>query len=217
MKKLIVTLVVLSLFVGVTSIFAQTATTGLIGKGVKIGLNLAKGTGDDLPDNSKMLPVFAAGGYITYAFNDLFAVQPEIQFNMKGNKNDVDVLGETYKVKTKLSYIEIPILAKVMLSGTDKLKPSFYAGPQFSFLLSASESVDPEPEDHDSDVKDDYKSSDFGLIGGIGVDYLIGSHTLTFDLRYDVGLANIADYKNDQEKDAKLSTSAITFLVGLGF
>jgi hypothetical protein len=213
MKKLIVTIVALSLFVGVSGIFAQTATTGIIGKGVKVGLNMAKFTGDDAPDDSKMNLGFVAGGYITYAFSDLFAIQPEIQFNMKGNK--VEVGDATYK--GKLSYIEIPVLAKVMLSGGEKIKPSFYVGPEFAFLMSASASADPEPEGFESDIKDDFKSSDFGLIGGIGLDYLMGTHKITFDLRYDVGLASIADYKNLEGDDAKVKNSAITFLVGYGF
>jgi len=201
MKKLIVTVIALSLFVGLTGIFAQTATTGIIGKGVKVGLNMAKASGGDAPDDSKMYMGFAVGGFMTYAFSDMFAVQPELQYTMKGNK--VEVGDETYK--TKLSYIEIPILAKVMLSGGEKIKPSFYAGPGIGFLMSA--------KNEDEDIKDYMKSTDLGLIGGVGVDYLMGAHKITFDLRYEAGLTKL----DDTEAKADIKNSCISILVGMGF
>jgi hypothetical protein len=208
MKKLIVTVIALSLFVGLTGIFAQTATTGIIGKGVKVGLNMAKATGDDVQD-SKMLMGFAVGGYVTYAFNDMFAVQPELQFTMKGDKEEYDVLGETQTVKTKLSYIEIPVLAKVMLSGGEKIKPNFYIGPGIGFLMSAKA--------EDEDVKDNMKSTDIGLIGGLGLDYLMGAHKLTFDVRYEAGLTSVVKKPEGATETPKVKNSCISILVGMGF
>jgi hypothetical protein len=200
MKKLIVTVIALSLFVGLTGIFAQTATTGIIGKGVKVGLNMAKATGGDVQD-AKMYMGFAVGGFMTYAFSDMFAVQPELQYTMKGSKYDAG--GTT--TKAKLSYIEIPILAKVMLSGGEKIKPSFYAGPGIGFLMSAKY--------EDEDIKDNMKSTDLGLIGGVGVDYLMGAHKITFDLRYEAGLTKL----DDTEAKADIKNSCISILVGMGF
>lgn len=210
MKKLIVAMIAISLLVGVSSVFAQTAVTGLTGKGIKAGLNLAKFTGADKPDDSKMYLGFTAGGFITYAFTDLFAVQPELLFSMKGNK--IDVAGVTGK--TKLNYIEVPVLFKVLLSGGGNFKPNFYAGPEVSFLLSAKQEMDPEPPGFVEDIKDNIKSTDFGLIGGVGFDYLLGtgSNKVTVDIRYDVGFSKL----DDSGSDLDYKNSAITFLVGFG-
>lgn len=200
MKKLIVTIIALSLLVCVSSVFAQTAT-GITGKGVKVGLNMAKATGGDVGDGAKTYMGFAVGGYITYAFSDMFAVQPELQYTMKGTKYDVG--GTTSKVK--LSYIEIPILAKILLSGGEKIKPSFYIGPGIGFLMSAKA--------EDVDIKDNMKSTDLGLIGGVGADYLMGAHKITFDLRYEAGLTKL----DDTAAKADIKNSAFSILVGFGF
>ena len=219
MKKLIVTIVALSLFVSVASVFAQTPVTGLVGKGVKVGLNMAKFTGSDAKamGDQKMKMGLAVGGYITYAFSDLFAVQPELYYTMKGSKfeNDVDFNGTLVHVKYtgKYNYIEIPILAKVMLSGTPTFKPNFYAGPGLGFLMSAKVKGEAEGQSAETDVKDDSKSMDLGLIGGVGADYAMGTHKLTFDLRYEAGLSKIGDGSDA----GKVYNSAISFLVGFGF
>jgi hypothetical protein len=200
MKKVLI-LSLVALFVYSAAVFAQDPITGLTGKGFKLGLNLANFTGDDAPSDLSMRMGLAAGGFITYSFSDLFAVQPELLYSMKGAKYDVAGVEAT----AKYDYIEIPILFKVLLSGSGNFKPNFYAGPAIDFLLSAK--VD------DQDVKDFTKSTDFGLIGGAGADFWMGTGKITFDLRYDIGLSSI----DDSGTDAKVNNSAISFLVGYGF
>lgn len=205
MKKILVTVLALAMLLGASNLFAQT--TGLIGKGIKVGLNLTNITGSDAPDKTSMKIGFVGGGYITYAFSDLFAIQPEVLYAMKGYKydytNPITDATETFSVK--LNYIEIPVLGKVLLSGGEKFKPNFYAGPAFGFLMSA--------KNEDIDIKDNLKSMDIGLIGGAGADYLMGTSKITFDIRYEVGLTKL----DDTAAKAKINNSAISFMVGYGF
>jgi hypothetical protein len=206
MKKILIAVIVATMLFGASNLFAQTS--GLIGKGIKVGLNLTNVTGSDVPDNVKMKIGLAAGGYITYAFNDLFAIQPEVLYAMKGYKYDYTSLITPYAKTTnsvKLSYIEIPVLGKVLLRGNEKFKPNFYAGPAFGFLMSA--------KNQDTDIKSDLKSMDIGLIGGAGAEIPMGSGKLTFDVRYEVGLTKI----DNTAAKAKINNSAITFLLGYGF
>jgi len=200
-KRFIITLLGIAIVFATTTAFAQDVPTGLTGKGFKAGLNLANVTGGDAPDETSMRLGFAFGGFITYSFSDLFAVQPELFYTMKGFK--YDLAGETYNFKA--DYIEIPVLAKVLLSGGGNFKPNFYAGPSFAFLLSA--------KDEDQDVKDQMKSTDFGLVGGAGADFLMGTGKITFDVRYDLGLTST----DDSGFDADVKNSAISFFVGYGF
>jgi len=203
MKKLVL-LTVAMLFMFSTIAFSQGMVTGLTGKGIKVGLNLANVTGTDAPDNISMRMGLAAGGFITYAFSDMFAIQPELLYSMKGYKYDV-VGGD--KETAKIDYFEIPILFKVLLVGGGNFKPNFYAGPAIGFLMSAKVA--------DVDVKENMKSTDIGLIGGAGADLLMGTGTgkITFDLRYEVGLSST----DDTPADRKISNSVISFLVGYGF
>jgi len=201
MKKLVL-LTVAMLFMFSTVAFSQGMVTGLTGKGVKVGLDMANFTGDDVSD-AKMKLGIVGGGFITYAFSDLFAIQPELIFSMKGAK--YEPTGGSYDFK--LNYIEIPVLAKVLLAGGGNFKPNFYAGPAIGFLLSAKSDT--------TDVKDITKSTDFGLIGGAGADLHMGTGPgkITFDIRYEVGLTSI----DDSGADAKINNSTISFLVGYGF
>ncbi len=201
MKKILVIAVALSLLLGASNLFAQTPGVGLTGKGLKVGLNLAKFTGSDVSDQ-KMKTGVAFGGFITYSFTDLFAIQPELLYTMKGSK--VDEVGGG-SVSSKLDYLEIPVLFRVQLVGGGNFKPNFYAGPGIGILLSAKEG--------DLDVKDQTKSTDIGIIGGVGADYLMGTGKITFDIRYEAGLTKFVD----ATPAPKAYNSAITFLVGYGF
>jgi hypothetical protein len=212
MKKMIFAVSILLLLFAASNVFAQ-ATAGITGKGIKLGLNMANLTGSDV-QNTKIKMGLAAGGFITYSINDLFAIQPEVLYMMKGAKSDVTVNGVTSTQSLKLNYIEIPILVKVLLSGGGNFKPNFYAGPAIGILMSAKA--------EDLDVKSNYKSSNIGLVGGVGADYLMGTGTgkITFDLRYTVGLGTIAKTQTIPlvgEVKPKVKTADITFLVGYGF
>jgi hypothetical protein len=206
MKKLIVIAVAFLLLLGATNLFAQTS--GITGKGFKVGLNLAKYTGSDAK-NMKMKVGFVGGGFITYSLTDLFAIQPELLFSMKGSKHDVT--GGT--AENKLTYIEIPVFFRVQLVGAPTFKPNFYAGPEIAFLLSAKASG---PGYSDVDIKSDLKSTDFGIIGGVGADFPMGTGKLTVDIRYDAGLSKVFKTVSGFP-EAKINNSAITFLVGYGF
>jgi hypothetical protein len=205
MKKVLTIAIMLTLLFAVSNLFAQAPTTGITGKGFKVGINLAKSTGSDAT-NAKTRIGGAFGGFITYSINDLFAIQPEIFFTAKGSKRDVT--GGTASVK--LNYLEIPVLFRVQLAGGTSFKPNFYAGPEIAFLLTAKYSP---ASGGDMDVKNDYKSTDFGLIGGVGAEYPIGSGKLLVDIRYDAGLSKVVKLTPVQN----LKNSAITFLVGYGF
>jgi hypothetical protein len=214
MKKVIVTTILFSLLFGAVNLFAQEPTTGLTGKGVKLGLNLAKFTGSDAKD-VKMRTGLAFGGFITYSINDLFAIQPEVYYAMKGAKEKYfdEPSGLTIDVTEKLDYIEIPVLFRVQLAGGTSFKPNFYAGPELGILLSAKVKGEASGVSVETDIKDNTKSTDFGLIGGVGAEFPMGNGKLLFDIRYDAGLAKVVD----ASPAPKINNSAITFLVGYGF
>jgi hypothetical protein len=214
MKKVIITAILFSLLFGAVNLFAQAPTTGLTSKGIKVGLNMAKFTGSDAKDVT-MRTGLAAGVFITYSLSDLIAIQPEVYYAMKGTKGKYfyPPSGPTVDVTEKFDYIEIPVLFKVQLAGGTSFKPSFYAGPELGILLSAKVKGEANGVSVENDVKSETKSTDFGLIGGVGADYLMGSGKLTFDIRYDIGLAKVID----SSPAPKVYNSAITILVGYGF
>jgi hypothetical protein len=77
-------------------------------------------------------------------------------------------------------------------------------------------------KDEDEDVKDNYKSMNIGLIGGVGADLLMGEtgSKVTLDIRYNVGLSTIAEpYTGPLDVEIKpdVKTSTISFMVGYSF
>ena len=173
--------------------------------GAKGGLNLAKVYGDDV-DESDFLYGGIGGAFFCYMVNDMFAVQPELLFAMKGG-DQVTSGDETGK--TKLNYIEIPVLLRLHIPTEGSLTPAVFAGPSIGFLMSA--------KFEDEDIKDDLKSTDFGLVVGAGLDHMLGENGgfITFDVRYSMGLSTVVDIEGvDEQPDVK--NMGLAFMVGYG-
>lgn len=167
--------------------------------GAKAGLNLytlkIEAEGTSLTQDSK--PGFAFGAFALYSINDNVSLQPELLFIQK---NGEEYWGESIS----LSYIELPILARIYLPLETTYSPHFLAGPSVGFLTGASLDGD--------DVSDWFKSTNFGISVGAGAGY----NNFNFDLRYDFGLANIDDF-GENDGDVKYSTRGLLLTVGYLF
>jgi len=179
--------------------------------GVKGGLNMANVIGDDAEDTS--MKIGAVGGiFMCYNFTEIFAIQPELLFSMKGAKSDNE---EGIEEAWTLNYFEIPLLFKVTLPTDGKVKPLLYAGPALGILMSAKV--------EDEDIKEHLKSMDIGVVAGAGIDYRMESGTLSFEARYEVGMSSIYDLDDETlelwelEDQPDVLNSVISIMVGYGF
>lgn len=105
------------------------------------------------------------------------AVQPELVYSSQGAKytsNNVDY-------KLKLGYINLPVMLQYMFNNGFRLE----AGPQVGFLISAKSDAG----NNNVDVKDNFKTVDFGV--GLGAGYIKPSTGLGVGFRYNAGLSNI--------------------------
>lgn len=207
MKKIILSVAAIFAF-GVVS--AQETKFG-----VKAGLNLANLTGD--VENASTKVGFNVGGFVEIKLSDKFVFQPELLFSAQGAKSDYSVdygAGENEKFEStvKLNYLNIPLMAKYYVA--DKF--SLEAGPQLGFLMSAKADTDYTYNDGDGftesvstsvDVKDSFKSIDFGLNLGAGYDF---SDNFSAGVRYNLGLSSISEDSNADVKNAVIS-------VGVGY
>lgn len=178
--------------------------------GVKGGLNLSNVTGEDAGESS--MKIGAVGGaFLCYSITEIFAIQPEVLFTMKGAKGDEDGT----EVAWKVNYIEIPLLLKVKLPTEGNIKPALFAGPALGLLMSAKA--------EDEDMKDNMKSMDFGIVAGAGIGYKMEKGVLFAEARYEVGLgtvydlddATLEDWEITEQPDVK--NSVISIMVGYGF
>lgn len=163
--------------------------------GVKGGLNLTSFAGGNYYD-AKSLVGFHVGGFAEIKVIERLAIQPEILFSTQGAKLD------NLNINSKLNYLNIPVLAKFFVTKQFTVE----AGPQIGFLLSAK---------YDSnDAKDNFKSVDLGFNFGAGYNF---TDNLGVNLRYTVGLSNIADYQTDTAQQYYDSPKNSVLALSLGY
>jgi hypothetical protein len=224
MKKTltVVFVVVLSLLL-VLPAFGQETTKGITAKGIKAGLNMAKETGSDA-SGAKMLLGFAGGAFLEYSFTPMFAVQPEVLFSMEGSKfNDETIEGVTVSPKLTLDYINIPVFFKVKPEVKGNFKPNIFAGPFLGILMSAKAKGEVSgggtAVSGSVDVKDQFKSTNFGIAFGVGAAQHMEKGMITLDVRYALGLSKIAKSETvgGVSVTPNVKTSCFSILIGYGF
>ena len=233
MKRIIIITLAFVLMFTISSFAYETYEKGIKGYGMKAGLNMANFSGDDAdPDegDKKSRTGFSAGGFLTYGITEMFAVQPELLYTMKGAKYEWDGGSAT----TKFDYLEIPVLVKVSIPTEGNIGPHFFIGPSLGILLGAKNKVeidgeDPEGLAGDHDVKDETKSTEFGLVFGAGVDIGMPHSAITIDGRFGLGLTGTCEdctYETYDEETMEMVTvtekldvknTVISFKVGYSF
>jgi hypothetical protein len=178
MKKILLLAVVTVL--GFTNVNAQK-----IKLGVKGGLNFATISGDNTKGIDGVT-AFNFGVLSEIPISDKFSFQPELMYSGQGYSFNDNTIA--------LGYMNIPLMGKYyVVKGL-----SVEAGPQIGFLLSA--------KNEKTDVKDSFKTVDFGVNFGLGYKLNNG---LNFGARYNLGLTDInnVDNSNNKNKNAVLQLS----------
>jgi len=182
--------------------------------GPKVGLNIANVGGDDsdqLFDNSPDSRTgFNGGFFFMYQFNNLFAIQPEAYYTMKGATSDF--MG--VDLSLKLDYVEIPVLFKVVIptAGTN-LRPALFVGPAIGFNIGAKIKGEYQGQSAETDIDSFVTSTDFSLIFGGGLGFMIGNNELGVDIRYSLGLTTW----DDSDDPFDLKNNVISFNAYYGF
>ncbi len=196
MKKITLSLMAIVAFAG--SALAQTPDVKF---GAKGGLNVANLTS---VDDAKSRASFHIGAVAEIFINEKFSVQPEVLYSAQGAKTSFteEDMGISYKYKStlKLDYINIPIMAKYYV--TDAI--TVQAGPQIGFNVKAEEKETFNGETETNSYSSDITTVDFALGFGAGYQLPMGAF---FDLRYNVGLSNIAKHGNGSAKNNVLQVS----------
>lgn len=182
MKKI---LLLLALGVGThTAAQAQyRGRGGNISLGLKAGASLSNFVGDEAKDylgrSYDNRFGFHAGIFANIGFAKLLAFQPELLYSQKGAKISGADAGY------RLHYLDVPLAFHVNTDGF-----FFEAGPQVGFLVAAKA----ESGSSSIDIKDGYKSVDFGYLAGLGYQL---KHGLGVGLRYNGEFTNFpAAYTN---------------------
>lgn len=141
--------------------------------GVKAGPSLSSLNFDE--GGSKI--TFHAGGFLTYAFSDLFFVQPELLYTIKGTKSD-DILFDNSLLDIEMNYISIPLLLGVQAIHNLKIK----AGPEINIPINSTTKID----DTEVSVFGMNEEMDLALCVGLSYQFL---KNLGAEVRYSHGLS----------------------------
>jgi Outer membrane protein beta-barrel domain len=188
MKKIIV----LSLFVSLF-ITSKAQTTF----GFKGGVNLASvkvvvpeaGMSVSTSNNTS----FFLGGYMNHLLSENLSIQPELLYQGMGFKFSGETLNS--------NYISIPVVLKYAITSFINIE----AGPQIGFLMSAKAMGE--------DVKDAFKSTDFQLVFGGGINF---TNKIQANVRYGIGMSNISEnYHSTFGNGTSTKSSALS--IGLSY
>lgn len=157
-----------------STMYAQPTTVQF---GIKGGVNLANLKIENVADGDHRVG-FHVGGLAHIHLSRQFALQPELVFSTQGREQKI----ANVEYKTKLSYINLPVLLQYMAGTGFRLQ----TGPQLGILVDA----EAEANGTEADVDKSYKRPD--LSWAFGASYLTNTG-LGFDARYNLGLSNIND------------------------
>lgn len=215
MKKI---LLVFSLFFAFSQLNAQGLRVGIKGGGSTTWL-----LNQNVFDADKRIDheaTFGAnvGASVTYMFTDMVGLSLDVLYTGVNQKYNGEVGGsgpfndETYTIKEKLRYIELPLMFKL----TGEKGPYFEIGPKVGLLTGQREEFDYEDEDlaeggMSGSFKNDFNSVIISLGLGFGVDIKVAENMfVTAGLRLSYGLGDALKKKDDDEIQSALIVGALT-------
>ena len=139
-----------------------------------------------------------------------------------------------YKGEVKLNYIELPVLAEVKFPVSDLISLFINAGPYAGYLINAKNVTSGASNiyfdenlaqpllpsdvsfDQTSDIKPDLKNFNWGIQGGIGLDFRVfDGSTIVLTAGGNYGLIKIQKDKANGENNTGAATVTLGYLIQL--
>ena len=167
--------------------------------GITAGINSSTFGGKDAtnPTPSRRTG-FMAGVLLVVPIRPSFAFQPELLYTMKGANIDDPSGSGGYK----MTYIEVPLLARFDIATSGGVKPFLYAGPAVSFKMSCDIEIKSSFFNVNSTCEEfvsqfasttKFKSIDYGAIIGGGLAFDLSGKTFSIGARYDHSFGKISE------------------------
>ena len=200
-------------------IFMATFSYAQLGFGIKGAVTMSNITTDIAEIEEAAQTGFQFGGFVR--IGDKWHLQPEAYFSMKNGQFNFDItevdpgnlntITKSVNYTTTLNTIDIPVLIGYKLIDPPLMNVRLQAGPVASIVTSKKfkMEVDGVEQSVDDDEGDIFKDMNWGLQFGAGVDFLM----FTVDLRYELGLSNIYD-KPEGAEDNTMKNNVFFLSVG---
>jgi hypothetical protein len=151
------------------------------------------------------------GGFVQFAFNDQFSLQPEMQFVMKGVNLDLE--DNVGTATAKVNYLEFPIFVRFNRTLNDTVRGYVMGGPAFAAKVGTGGTLNgvqgAVQGSRDFDIDPAIASRDVGLAFAGGLEW----QKVLVEARYVLGLTDIAT--DIYEHDDSLRNRSFSIMVGL--
>ncbi len=205
MKKIIAFVVVLAGLSG-HNLVAQVS----VSKGVRVGLNNSTYTTSNSPVSYDAKSGFLIGGFLGLEILGPLDAEVEVLMTQKGAKYSLPGNGTTQSFQHNLTYLEVPVTAKLSLPLLPFLSWYLRAGPTFALKLGESFNVDGQDSGGTDEIA---KSSDSGFVVGLGLKFSPLIAQFTIGVRYTAGLNSLLDTDDTVE----LKNRVFSLVAGVGF
>lgn len=154
--------------------------------GVLFGANYhdtkIKGDSGNIDEWISDKPNIHLGAFVEYQFTNRFGVKLNTQYNKSHEKYQINYIPQTETVEHRIHSLELVPHLKFDVETDYNKGLYFLAGPRISIVLSA--------EDQDGDnVKDFYKSKNFGAEVGFGINI---ARTFAIEIIGDYGFSDVS-------------------------
>ena len=161
-----------------------------------------------------------AGGIVGFPVAPNVAVETGLLYELRGAKyaSSFEFGGDTFSVEStaKLDYLVIPAVARMSFGTDGGTRPFVLGGLDLGFLMKAESDV----KDGDkTDIKDAFKSTDFSLRLGGGVEIPAGGYDFVVGAAYALGLTDISDATSVDGVDdsGSIKNRTLTVTAGVNF
>jgi len=156
----------------------------------------------------------AFGGLLGFVISPGMTLDTDVLYIRKGAKwTEMDAEQNEVDVTAKFSYLVLNPMLRFAVQN-EGLRPYFLAGAEIGFLLDAKLDSDVA----EVDVKDETKSTDFGVNFGAGLEFPSGSSAIFIEGRYALGLTDIDDTEGEEEDDGvEVKHRGIYAMAGIRF
>lgn len=167
---------------------------------------------------------FSAGISARYISEKFLGLGAELNYTQRGWDEDFsETNNPEHSYSRTLNYIELPVLTHIYFGR--KVRFVLNLGPQISYMFSDSSSMNDELSDYIDDMlaKDpnypigiQYQpidsKFDYGLLGGLGIEFITGVGRFNLEGRYYFGLGDSFD--NSRSSSSNFSRSAHRYFAG---
>jgi outer membrane protein W len=151
-------------------------------------------------NDSKYKAAGNVGLSLVYSVVEHFGLGADVKYSFEGAKTEAN----NVSTEIDLNYVRIPVKAIFFFNNYgDRLRPKIAVGPTFGFLTSATQQVGSGSE---VDIKDNLETFDFGLHGGVGLNYRLVKNTwFNADVTYTHGFTEITTAADRSNRNLQLN------------